>query len=106
MIVLLAHSSEFEVSTKNSFPRPNQKQSFCALNTKITILKRTLCLICRIPFVNRMAFIHAIAKVSIELIALYFHSFEIFIFQIGEMAFCKPKFIIIKSNDDFEALVR
>jgi hypothetical protein len=56
--------------------------------------------------------------VSIELIAIYFHSFEIFIIQIGEMPFCKPEFIIIKSNyyqnapkgqcilDDFEALVR
>jgi hypothetical protein len=60
------------------------------------------------------------AKVSIELIPIYFHSFEIFNSQIGEMAFCKPDFIIIKSNyeyfenaqkgesflDDFEALVR
>jgi hypothetical protein len=36
--------------------------------------------------------------VSIELIAIYFHSFEIFIIQIGEMAFCKPQFIVIKSN--------
>jgi hypothetical protein len=47
---------------------------------------------CRIPFVNRMALIHALA---IELIAIYLYSFEIFINQIGEMAFCKPKFIII-----------
>jgi hypothetical protein len=31
-------------------------------------LKRTLCLICRIPF----------DKVSIELIAIYFHSLEVF----------------------------
>jgi hypothetical protein len=37
-----------------------------------------------------MALVHALAKVSIELIAIYFHSFEIFIIQIGEMAFCKP----------------
>jgi hypothetical protein len=56
--------------------------------------------------------------VSIELIAIYFHSFEIFIIQIGEMAFCKLQVIVIKSNyfqnaqkgecflDDFEALVR
>jgi polyphosphate kinase len=29
---------------------------------------------------------------------IYFHSFEIFIIQIVEMAFCKPEFIIIKSN--------
>jgi hypothetical protein len=53
------------------------------------------------------------AKVSIELIAIYFHFFEIFIIQIGE-----TEFIIVKSNyfqnaqkcecflDDFEALVR
>jgi hypothetical protein len=63
--------------------------------------KRTLSLICRIPFVN-----------------ITFHSFEIFNIQIEEMAFCKPDFIIIKSNyfqnaqksecflDDVEALVR
>jgi hypothetical protein len=40
--------------------------------------------------------LRAIAKVSIELIGRYFHSFEIFMIQIGEMAFCKPEFIIIK----------
>jgi hypothetical protein len=52
---------------------------------------------------------------SIELIVIYFHSFEIFNIQIGEM---EPDFIVIKSNyfqnaqkgqrflDDFEALVR
>ncbi|KAH0810362.1 hypothetical protein GEV33_012427 [Tenebrio molitor] len=67
---------------------------------------------------RRTALVHALAKVSIELIAIYCHSFEIFIIQIGEMAFYKPEFIIIKSNyfqnaqkgecflDDFEALVR
>jgi hypothetical protein len=38
----------------------------------------------------------ALAQVSIELIAIYFHSFEIFNIQIGEMT--KPHFIIIKSN--------
>jgi hypothetical protein len=38
----------------------------------------------------------ALAQVSIELIAIYFHSFENI--QIGEMTFCKPDFIIIKSN--------
>jgi hypothetical protein len=59
-------------------------------------LKRTLCLICRVPFVCRMALVHALAKVSIELTAIYFHSFEIFIIQIGEMEFCKLEFIIIK----------
>jgi hypothetical protein len=60
----------------------------------------------------------ALAQVSIELIAIYFHFLEIFNIQIGEMTFCKPDFIIIKSNyfqnvqkgqfflDDFEALVR
>jgi hypothetical protein len=60
----------------------------------------------------------ALAQVSIELIAIYFHSFEIFNIQIGEMTFCKPDFIIIKSNyfqntqkgqcflDDFETQVR
>jgi hypothetical protein len=49
-----------------------------------------------------MALLHALAdftlaKVSIELIAIYFHSPKIFNIQIGEMAFCKPEFII-KSN--------
>jgi hypothetical protein len=59
----------------------------------------------------------ALVQVSIELIAICFHSFEIFNIQIGEMTFCKPDFII-KSNyfqnvqkgqcflDDFEALVK
>jgi hypothetical protein len=42
---------------------------------------------------NRMALVNVIAKLSIKLIAICFHSFEIFIIQIGEMAFCKPEFI-------------
>jgi hypothetical protein len=58
-----------------------------------------------------------LAKVSIELVGIYFHSFEIFIIQIGLMVFCKPDFITIKSNyfqntpkgecflDNFEGLV-
>jgi hypothetical protein len=36
-----------------------------------------------------------LAQVSIELIAMYFHSFEIFNFQIGEVTFCKADFITI-----------
>jgi hypothetical protein len=59
----------------------------------------------------------ALAQVSIKLIVIYFHSSEFFNIQIGEMTFCKPDFITIKSNhfqtqkgqcflDDFEALVR
>jgi hypothetical protein len=36
--------------------------------------------------------------VLIELIVIYFPSFEIFNIQIGKMAFCKPDFIIINSN--------
>jgi hypothetical protein len=40
----------------------------------------------------------ALTQVSIELIAIYFHSFEIFNIQIGEMTFCKPDVTIIKSN--------
>jgi hypothetical protein len=59
-----------------------------------------------------------LSQASIKLIAIYFHSFEIFNIQIGEMTFCKADFIIIKSNyfqhaqkgqcflDDFEAPVR
>jgi hypothetical protein len=59
-----------------------------------------------------MVLVHAPAKVSMELIAIYFHSSEIFNIQIGEMAFCKPDFIIIKSSyfccflNNCEALVR
>jgi hypothetical protein len=70
----------------------------CAISLLAShFLKRVLCLICRIPFVNRIALVHALAKVSIELIAIYFLSFEIFIIQIGEMAFCKPEFIIMSN---------
>jgi hypothetical protein len=36
--------------------------------------------------------------VSIELTTIYFHSSEIFNIQNGEMTFCKPEFVIIKSN--------
>jgi hypothetical protein len=43
-----------------------------------------------------MALVHALAKVSMELIAIYFHSFEIFNIQIGEMAFCKPDYYQVK----------
>jgi hypothetical protein len=39
-----------------------------------------------------MALAQALAKVSIELIAIYFHSFEIFNIQIGEMAFYKTEY--------------
>jgi hypothetical protein len=75
-------------------------------------LKRTLCL--RIDGACPCA-CPLLAKVLVELIPTYFHSFEIFVIQ---MAFCKPDFIIIKSNyfqnaqkgecllDDFEALLR
>jgi hypothetical protein len=65
-----------------------------------------------------MALVHALAKLSIEL-TIYFHSFEIFIIQIGEMGFCKPEFIFFQVKlfsecskrrmlclDDFEALMR
>jgi hypothetical protein len=41
-----------------------------------------------------MALVYALGKASIELIAIYFHSFEIFNVQIGEMAFCKSYFIL------------
>jgi hypothetical protein len=46
-----------------------------------------------------MALVHALVKVSIELIAIYFHSFEIFNIQIRQMGFCNQIL-------DFEALVR
>jgi hypothetical protein len=68
------------------------------LNTSSHI--EALCLICRIPFVNRMALVHVCLPKcqSNYVIAIHLHSFEIFIIQIREMAFCKPEFIIIKSN--------
>jgi hypothetical protein len=68
---------------------------FEARATKERVLHLREC-VCRIPFVNRMALVHALAKMSIELIVIYFHSFEIFIIQIGEVAFYKPDYIIIK----------
>jgi hypothetical protein len=44
-------------------------------------------------------FVHALAKVSIELIEIYFDSFEIFKIQIGEMlAGDSPKFSRDKSK--------
>jgi hypothetical protein len=46
-----------------------------------------------------MALVHALGKVSIELInSDLFSLFPNFIIQIEEMGFCKPEFIIIKSN--------
>jgi hypothetical protein len=58
-----------------------------------------------------MVLVHELAKVSIELIAIYFHFFEIFSIQIGEMTFCKPNCFQNDQKgecflDDFEALVR
>jgi hypothetical protein len=43
-----------------------------------------------------MELVYAFAKVSIELIAIYFHSSDILNIQIREVAFCRPDFIIIK----------
>jgi hypothetical protein len=54
----------------------------------------------------------ALVQVSIELIAIYFHSFEIFNIQIGEMTrfyYYQVKLFSECSKrpmDDFEALVR
>jgi hypothetical protein len=61
----------------------------CASKFVQYFLKRTLCLIFRIPFVNRMALDRALAKVSIELrvIRIYFHSFEIFILVLQNVYF-------------------
>jgi hypothetical protein len=51
----------------------------------------------------------ALAQVSIELIAIYFHSFEIFNIQIGEMTFCKADlniffFLLLSSQIIFRML--
>jgi hypothetical protein len=79
-------------------------------------LKRTLAFLNYYPIVSNLVNRWRLPKY--QLIAIYFHSFEIFNIQIGEMTFCKPDFIIIKSNyfqnaqkgqwflNDFEALVR
>jgi hypothetical protein len=77
-----------------------------------------MCQTAEYVFAHQIFFVHVLDKVSIELMAIYFHSYEIFIIQFGEMTFCKPDFIIVESNyfqnaqkrqrflDDFEALVR
>jgi hypothetical protein len=69
-------------------------------------LREQMCQTAEYVFAHRIFFVHVLAKVSIELMAIYFHSF------------CKPDFIIVESNyfqnaqkrqrflDDFEALVR
>jgi hypothetical protein len=63
-------------------------------------LKRTLAFLNYYPTVSNLVNRWRLRKcqMSIELIAIYFHSFEILDIQIGEMTFCKPDFIIIKSN--------
>jgi hypothetical protein len=45
----------------------------------------------------------ALAQVSIELIAIYFHSFEIFNIQIGEMTFVK-QILLLSSQIIFRML--
>jgi hypothetical protein len=49
------------------------------------------CILC-----EEMVLAQALAKVSIELIAIYFHSFEIYNIQIGEMAFYKLYYYEVK----------
>jgi hypothetical protein len=81
-------------------------------------LKRTLCLIYRIPFVNRMAVVHALAKMSIELTAIIFSLSKFSSSRLEKWRFVNQILLhIIKSNyfqngqkseyflDDFEALV-
>jgi hypothetical protein len=77
-------------------------------------LKQTLAFLNYCPIVSNLVNRWRLPKCQ----SIYFHSFEMFNIQIGEMTFCKPDFIIIKSNyfqnaqkgqcflDDFEALVR
>jgi hypothetical protein len=72
----------------------HKKHSLRALNIKITILKRTLCLICRIPFVNRMALVHVLGKVSIELIAIYFHFFKISLSKLEKWRFVNQSLLL------------
>jgi hypothetical protein len=92
-------------------PNTSSHIEVCTYFLKRTFMSNLSCTFC-----EYLALVHA--KVSIELIPIYFHFFEIFNIQIGEIVFCKPDFIIIKSNyfgnaqkgecflDDFEALVR
>jgi hypothetical protein len=39
-------------------------------------------------------YLEALAQVSIELITIYFHSFDIFNIQIGKITFCKPDLLL------------
>jgi hypothetical protein len=56
----------------------------------------------------------ALAQVSIELIAIYFHSFEIFNIQIGEMTFVEQILLLssqiifrmLKKYNDFWMLLK
>jgi hypothetical protein len=46
------------------------------------VFPRTICLICRIPFVNRMALVHGLAKVSMELIEfIIYYQVKLFTFK-------------------------
>jgi hypothetical protein len=54
-------------------------------------LKRTLAFLNYYPIVSNLVNRWRLPKY--QLIAIYFHSFEIFNIQIGEMTFCKPDLI-------------
>jgi hypothetical protein len=114
-----------QISARNSYLRTECRKTFFAHERIIPNLLNTSSHIevCTIFFETNIVsdlscILYAFAKMSIELIVIHFHSFEIFNIQIGEMVFCKPEFIITKSNyfqnapkgecflDNFEAVVR
>jgi hypothetical protein len=88
-----------------------RKKKRRATKERVIHLREQMCQTAEYVFAHRIFFVHVLAKVSIELMAIYFHSYEIFIIQFGD-------FSIVESNyfqnaqkrqrflDDFEALVR
>jgi hypothetical protein len=71
-------------------PNTSSRIEVCTIFFETNIMSNLLCILC--------------ATLSIKLIAIYFHVFEIFNIQVGEMAFCAHKGDYF--FDDFEALVR
>jgi hypothetical protein len=51
-----------------------------------------------------MALVHALTKVSVELISIYFQSFEIINIQIEEVAFSKRDLLLSSQTIDQNAL--
>jgi hypothetical protein len=80
-----------------SFICANVPKRLCAWRFAQYFLKRTLVFLNYYKIVPNTVNRWRLPKCQ-SIIAIYFHSFEIFNIQIGEMTFCKPDFIITKSN--------